>query len=81
METINETMDIVVDNIIRLRKFKKITQIEMASILGIKQNNYSQIETKRVTMSLDKLLKIADFLEVEPTLLFKPLKFEVIIKN
>lgn len=43
---------------------KKVTQLEMANVLGISKQNFSN-KVQRNTFSPDELVKIADMLDME----------------
>lgn len=44
-----------------IREDKDIKQKEIAKILGIQQNSYSQIESGKNTLQIDHLIKLAKF--------------------
>ena len=44
-----------------LREDNDKKQIEIAKLLGIQQNSYSQIEYKKNTIQIDHLIKLASF--------------------
>ena len=44
-----------------LREDNDIKQSEIANILGIQQNSYSQIENEKNTIQIDHLVKLASF--------------------
>lgn len=44
-----------------LREDNDKKQIEVAKILGIQQNSYSQIESGKNTLQIDHLIKLASF--------------------
>lgn len=48
-----------------LRIINNLQQKDVAKILGIKQNTYSDIETKKILITLDKLLILCDFYKVD----------------
>lgn len=52
-------------NISYYRRARNLTQIELAESLDISSNYLSQIERGYKTLSLDKLLKMAEVLEVD----------------
>lgn len=52
--------EIIGKNLKRLRKSKNLYQIDMATILDIKQPYYSQLESGQKQISIEQLLKIAD---------------------
>jgi transcriptional regulator with XRE-family HTH domain len=72
-------MNKIISRIIEYRKAKGLTQKQMADKLGIGQVGYSQIETGKTDLTLDRLIRIANVLEVNMiTLLypdFKDVKF------
>jgi transcriptional regulator with XRE-family HTH domain len=57
-----------------VREKRKITMKEVAEAAGLSESLISQIETNKVSPSLDSLLTIADILEIDPDYLFKDLK-------
>ena len=63
-------MSIFGDNIKRLRKNKGLKQQELAEILGIKRNTYSDWENGKCKPNYEKLEKIADFFGVSLDWLF-----------
>ncbi len=50
----------------KLRELKNLTQEYVANQLEITQSNYSRIENNEIELSLNKLEKIADVLEMKP---------------
>lgn len=44
-----------------LREDNDIKQAEIAKLLGIQQNSYSQIENEKNTIQIDHLIKLASF--------------------
>ena len=70
-ETIRENADVnkelkeneaeyeIIRNIIRVRKEKKLTQKELAEIVGTKQSNISRLESGSYNPSLELLKRIA----------------------
>lgn len=52
------------ENIRSLRIDKGLTQKQIAQLLGISQNTYSQYEIGVLNYPVDALLKLADFYEV-----------------
>lgn len=57
------------ENIYKARKEKGITQEELANKIGVKRSIISKYENGSVQISTSTLKKIADVLEVSPTLL------------
>lgn len=47
-----------------LREDKDLTQTDIAKILGVSQRVYSNYECGQVEISLDSLMKLADFYKV-----------------
>lgn len=74
---ITEKQDLVRKNIVKqyiaYRKMKKLTQEDLAGIMGIKRPNISRFETGQYNPSLDMLVKMAECmdLEIEVTLINK----------
>lgn len=52
-------------NIGYYRRARHMTQIELAEVLNISSNYLSQVERGYKTLSLDKLLQLAEVLEVD----------------
>ena len=65
-----EFMTIFSERIKRLRKNKGLKQQELAEILGIKRNTYSDWENGKTEPSFENLIKLADLLEVSIDWLF-----------
>lgn len=63
-------MTIFSERLKRLRKSKGLKQQELAEILGIKRNTYSDWENGKTEPSFDNLIKLADFFEVSLDWLF-----------
>lgn len=57
----------VTDKIKSIRMNKGYSQEFMASKIGVSQRAYSKIENEETKLDIDKLLKISDILEVEPS--------------
>ena len=53
-----------------VRKSKKITQIELANMLGISQKSYSHWENGKTEPSFESIVKLADLLDVSLDWLF-----------
>ena len=47
-----------------LREENQLTQTEIAEILHVKQNTYSQYENRHREIPLDMIIKLADFYDV-----------------
>lgn len=63
-------MSIFGDNIKRLRKNKGLKQREIAELLGVKRNTYSDWENAKTEPSFENLVKLADLLDVSLDWLF-----------
>jgi len=61
-----------IDRIIELRKSKSLMQKQIADKLGMTQVSYSKIETGKTELTLDRLFKIADILDVNVIELINP---------
>ena len=53
-----------------LREDKDLTQKQIADILGVSQRVYSNYECGQVEISLDSLMKLADFYNVSMDYIF-----------
>lgn len=51
-------------NIRSIREDSDITQQEMAKLLNVSQNTYSQYETGKIEWTASSLIKIADYFDV-----------------
>ncbi|MCO5424579.1 XRE family transcriptional regulator [Enterococcus faecalis] len=51
-------------NIRSIREDKDVTQQQLAELLNISQNTYSQYETGKIEWTASTLIKIADFFDV-----------------
>ncbi len=65
-------MNKILNRIIEYRKAKGLVQKQMADKLEIAQVNYGKIENGKTELTLDRLLKIADILEVSVNELINP---------
>lgn len=65
-----EFMTIFSERIKRLRKNKGLKQQEIAELLGVKRNTYSDWENGKTEPSFENLIKLADLLEVSIDWLF-----------
>ena len=54
----------VFKNIRALREDRDIKQREIAEVLGISQNTYSQYETGVISLTAEVLIKLADYYNV-----------------
>ncbi len=52
------------EKIYRIRKEKRLSQTEIAELLGISQNAYSRMERGETKLTVDRVKQIADVLEV-----------------
>lgn len=62
---------IVRNNIKYYRITKGFTQEKISELLGINEKSYSNLETGRYNISLDRLDEISNILELEPYILLK----------
>jgi len=53
----------IINQLINLRKEKKLTQKEFAELIGDKQSNVSRLESGNYNPTVEKLKKIADCLD------------------
>jgi transcriptional regulator with XRE-family HTH domain len=63
----------VLERVRKLRGFKEYSQEYMGKQLGLTQKGYSALETGEVPLSIDRLSKIAEILEVD---VFELLSFD-----
>ena len=63
--------EIVRNNIKFYRITKGFTQEKISELLGINEKSYSNLETGRYNISLDRLDEISRILELEPYILLK----------
>jgi transcriptional regulator with XRE-family HTH domain len=65
-----DTLDLKVKkiaaNIRKIREYRNYTQEYLAAKLRISQNAYSKIELGQTRITVDRLLRVADILEVDP---------------
>lgn len=47
-----------------LREENNLTQLQLAEVLNVKQNTYSQYETEKRQLPIDALIKLAQFYKV-----------------
>ena len=57
-------------NVVYYRKRKKLTQLQLAELVGIDRSHISAIELGNVGVSLDVVFKMCDVLEITPKGLF-----------
>ena len=75
----------VLTNIIKIRNEKKMTQIDVASVLDIDMSTYSKIESGKIALSVDRLAQIASFFELDVVdVIYWParyVKYDTLTKN
>jgi len=71
---IKEKLKLVTDNIRKLRENRNYSQEYMAARLHISQNTYSKLELCYTALTLERLILIADILNVSVISLADPLK-------
>lgn len=64
-ENLEEKMRAVASNIRKIREFRDYTQEYLAMKLGISQNAYSKIELAYTRITVERLMHIAQILEVD----------------
>ncbi|WP_343531172.1 helix-turn-helix transcriptional regulator [Pedobacter sp.] len=64
-EKYKKEMQRIAVRIRKVREFKKISQQDLASKIGISQNAYSKLELGYSKISLDRLFLIAKLLDVD----------------
>lgn len=70
-QTIESKIRSVALNIRKIREFRDYTQEYLAMKLGISQNAYSKIELAYTRITLERLIQIAQILEVDSVDLMK----------
>lgn len=60
-------MNIVITKLKDLRKSRDWSQAEVARRLNMEQNTYSNLETGKSSVSLEKILKISELYEISPS--------------
>ena len=58
-------------NLRRIRKQKGFTQEELALNLDLDNSYIGKVENAQLNITLDKIILISEFLEIEPSELFK----------
>ena len=58
------------ENLKKIRQEHKLTQVELANMLGISQKSYSHWETQKTEPTLENVVKLADFFGVSLDWLF-----------
>lgn len=74
------TMTNIGENIKKIRELKNLTQESMAILLGVSQKTYSNIENAGNNITYEKILRIAEILEVNITKVLE-LNTEVLLNN
>lgn len=72
------TIDEVISNIIKVRKYRNLSQANIASKIGIAQNGYSKIELGTTKLTIGRLFSIADALGVDAKYLLT-LRYEALL--
>lgn len=62
-------MKAVAANIRKIREYRDYTQEYLAMKLGISQNAYSKIELAYTRITLERLIQIAEILDIDPVAL------------
>lgn len=62
---------ILANNVKKLRTDKKLKKEELSLILGFDNSYISKLEKERINITLDKLIKIANYFDIETYLLLK----------
>ncbi|NIJ51877.1 helix-turn-helix domain-containing protein [Dyadobacter arcticus] len=70
-QTMESRMRSVAMNIRKIREYRDYTQEYLAMKLGISQNAYSKIELAYTKITLERLIQIAQILEIDSVDLFK----------
>jgi transcriptional regulator with XRE-family HTH domain len=65
-DMLNLRVQNVAANIRKIREYRNYTQEYLAAKLKISQNAYSKIELGYTKITVDRLFRIADILEVDP---------------
>ncbi|WP_088838700.1 helix-turn-helix domain-containing protein [Listeria sp. ILCC792] len=67
-------------NIRSIREDNDVTQQQMAELLNVSQNTYSQYETGKIEWTASTLIKIADYFDVSVDYLLDRTKNKEILK-
>ncbi|MBC2242861.1 helix-turn-helix transcriptional regulator [Listeria booriae] len=67
-------------NIRSIREDNDVTQQQMAELLNVSQNTYSQYETGKIEWTASTLIKIADYFDVSVDYLLDRTKNKDILK-
>lgn len=65
-DTLDLKIEKVAVNIRKVREYRNYTQDYLAAKLRISQNAYSKIELGHTRITVDRLFRVADILEVDP---------------
>lgn len=73
----------IIAELVRVRKAKKITQVQLANAMRVKQSLISKAERGERRLDIVELLHICELLDVEVGLLTKviPVRFTPLIKS
>lgn len=61
----NSTIEILINNIKYFRSLKNLTQEKLSEISGISKDYLSEIERRKKTPSIKRLIKIAEALDID----------------
>jgi len=61
----------VIQQIEKIRKYRKISKTDLARAIGIRKETYGRISNETKDMKVSDLLKIAKVLNVKPEIFFK----------
>ena len=64
-------MNLILQNIRRLRISKEISQEAIANSLNMTQSAYAKLERGQTKLSLERFLQISDFFDVDKSVLFE----------
>ena len=74
-------MKMIYVNIRSIREDNDVTQQQMADMLNISQNTYSQYETGKIEWTASTLIKIADYFDVSVDYLLDRTKNKKVNRN
>jgi len=66
-----EIRKLLAKNIEKLRLSKKIKREELSLLLGFDNSYISKLEKEKINITIDRIAKISDFFDVEPSELLK----------
>ena len=66
-----EIRDIIAKNIQKLRIAKGISREELSLAIEVDNSYISKLEKGKINITLDKIVKIAEYFEIKPYLLIK----------